>query len=139
MKDHVIICGLNDLTHIIINELQQQNKNFLIIDSEHTETADSTELKSLTLHGNANDPDILDKASITDAHAVIIAYEKDADNIITLLSINEFLNDHKPSKSAKITIRINQKNNINKAKSLGAAEVISPLVMAANAMLDSTH
>ncbi|WP_192484023.1 MULTISPECIES: NAD-binding protein [Cysteiniphilum] len=138
MKDHVIICGLNDLTHIIINELQQQNKSFLIIDSEHSETADSAELKSLTLHGNANDPDILDKASITDAHAVIIAYEKDADNIITLLSINEFLNNHKPSKAAKITIRINQKNNINKAKSLGAAEVISPLVMAANAMLDSS-
>ena len=59
MKDHIVVCGLNDLTHIVINELQQQAKNFLIIDSEHNENTDTAELKEFTLHGNANDPDIL--------------------------------------------------------------------------------
>ena len=135
MKDHIIICGLNDLTHIIVRELLQQSKKFLIIDSEHNESADTAELRAVTLHGNANDPEILDKASLKDAHAIIIGSEKDADNILTLLSINEFLQANPGPNQAKITIRINQKNNIQKARSLGATEVISPLVMAANAMI----
>ncbi len=94
----------------------------------------TAELKPYTPHGNANNPDTLEKASVKNADAIIIAYEQDADNIITLLSINEFLqNSHS---NIKITIRINQENSLQKAKMLGATKVISPLVMAAQAMLN---
>ena len=76
----------------------------------------------------------MENASASEANTIIIAYEKDAENILALLSIRELL-DANADTTTHIIVRINQKENINKAKAHGANQVISPLVMAADEII----
>ncbi|MCF6776592.1 NAD-binding protein [Thiotrichales bacterium 19X7-9] len=133
MKNHVIICGYNTLTQIIINQCQKNETPFLIVE-DNTHDPLLQELDQFVVKGNASNEVILEKANIDKARSVILAYEKDADNILALLTVAE-LSKEKNINDVKVITRINQKSNIRKAKNLGAQFIISPLVMAASEMM----
>ncbi|MCF6765548.1 NAD-binding protein [Thiotrichales bacterium 19S3-7] len=133
MKNHIIICGYNVLTQIIINQCQKDETPFLIVE-ENIDDPLLQELDQFVVKGNASVEVILEKASIDKARSIILAYEKDADNILALLTVADLLKE-KNLNTLKVITRINQKSNIRKAKSLGAQSIISPLVMAASEMM----
>ena len=134
MNNHIIICGYNDLSELLIQDLQKAGLPFLIIDDLDQDDPKQADLKNLMLSGQASDPALLEKAHIFAAKSIIIAYNRDADNILTLMTVQDVLGEKNRVKLTTV-IRINNENNIEKAKKLGADEIISPLVMAASAML----
>ncbi|MCF6807814.1 NAD-binding protein [Thiotrichales bacterium 19S9-12] len=135
MKNHVIICGYNNLTQIIIKRYQKDETPYLIIEDKANDDPLLQELDGHLMRGNASDEAILDRANILKARSIILAYEKDAENILALLTVSEVFKDHNLS-DIKIIIRVNQKANISKAKSLGAQHIISPMVMAADKIME---
>ncbi|MBK2123844.1 NAD-binding protein [Fangia hongkongensis] len=137
MKDHIIICGYNTLTQILVTELVHNHTPFLIIDNLSGSNNASSDIKDQIINGLASDPEVLRKANILAAKSIVIAYDHDADNILTLLTLQELLTDS----DHKITtvIRINNESNLSKAKKLGADEIVSPYVMAANAILTKAN
>ncbi|WP_119344723.1 NAD-binding protein [Facilibium subflavum] len=133
MKDHMVICGFNAFTKLIIQQLKSQSTPYILIDQSNEDTSHH-QTTSDTLKGYAYDAEILNKANIHHAKNVIIAYDSDADNILSLLSIADTLESSTANKP-DIVIRIEQKENIHKAEKLGAREIISPLATAAEQLI----
>ena len=67
---------------------------------------------------------------------IYLGLRHDADNILALLSIQDFFEEKKCNKP-NIILKINDINNLAKAKKLGANEVISPVALATNQILKS--
>ena len=133
MKNHTIICGLNNLTLSVIDELDSRRNEYIIIDFKSNFSQEDNDIQKKTIYGDTSRISVLKKLNVTEADVIIIAYEQDAYNILTLLSIKAFLSGNK----VKIITRINDSDNIDKAYKLGSDEVISPLVMATNKIISS--
>ena len=126
MKDHVIIFGINPLSKLIIQNFNEKNVSYVILDNKDD---DDVDIKEHYIRGEFNDFYILDKAHLSDSSILYIGFDTDAENILALLSIKEYFED-KPSKIPKIMILINQKINEKKANKLGADDIISPYDLA---------
>ncbi|MBN1650142.1 MAG: potassium channel protein [Bacteroidales bacterium] len=86
MKDHTIVCGYGRIGKQVTEELLAYNRPFLVID-QRAEVIDScTNNKVVFLEGDATNDDVLKKAGIENASALISALPLDADNLYVSLS-----------------------------------------------------
>ncbi len=92
MKDHIIICGYNTLTQILVTELVHNHTPFLIIDNLSGSDNASSDIKDQIINGLASDPEILQKANILAAKSIVIAYDHDADNIFNSINFTRAFN-----------------------------------------------
>ncbi len=136
MNNHVVLCGYTTLTKVLIQKLAARKIPFIIIDDANRSHPVAEKLGYNVVVGNGTDSDILKDASISDADAIISLYESDADNILTGITVNEVLKGGKKPKS--IILRIENEDNIAKALSIGATQVISPSLLAANGILEKS-
>jgi len=86
MKDHTIVCGYGRIGQQVTEELLAYNMPFLVIDEEAEVIASSTNSKLVFLEGDATNDEVLLKAGIENARALIIALPLDADNLYVSLS-----------------------------------------------------
>ncbi len=136
MNNHVVLCGYTTLTKVLIQKLATRKIPFIIIDNVDRSHPVAEKLGYNVVVGNGTDSDILKDASISEADAVISLYESDADNILTGITVNEVLKGKNKPKS--IILRIENEDNIAKALSIGATQVISPSLLAADGILEKS-
>ncbi len=91
-KDHFIICGFGRVGYQIAEELAQEKANFVVIDKDPEKIRACEEKGWLCLLGDSSaQEEILKKAGVDKAKALIIAIDKDADAVfvaVTAKSIN---------------------------------------------------
>jgi voltage-gated potassium channel len=133
MKNHTVICGLNNLTLSVVSEFDSAHNDYIITDSKSNFSQEDNNTQKTIIYGDVSRTSFLHKLHVNEAKSIIIAYEKDAYNILALLSIKAFLSN----KKVKIITRINDRDNIDKAYKLGSDEVVSPLVMATDKIIGS--
>ena len=136
MNNHVILCGYTTLTKVLIQKLVTRKIPFIVIDNVERSHPVAEKLGYTVVIGSGTDSDILKKVSLSEADAVISLYENDADNILTGITVNEVLKEKKKPKS--IILRIENEDNIAKALSIGATQVISPSLLAANGIIETS-
>ena len=86
LKGHFIVCGFGRIGKVICKILHENRRKFLIIENNPDEIKIIEELGYLVLDGDATNDDILNKANIMDAKALIAVTSSDADNVYVILS-----------------------------------------------------
>ncbi len=121
MKNHIIVCGYGRNGQQAVQKLMAYNKQFVVIEMD-TEVVERSEMDKNVhfVNGNANEDDILEKAGIADASALICALPEDADNLFIVLSARQL------NSKLKIISRATAETSRKKLKLAGADNVIMP-------------
>jgi len=128
--NHTIIFGYNPLSRYVIKQLQEQNSDCIFIEKD-PQVAQT--IKNEGFHVIVGDPTslaTLTKANIEYASCLICISERDEINIVTAMTALERKN--MTESSLKVIVRIENTDNIDKAKRAGATKVISPSILAGN-------
>jgi voltage-gated potassium channel len=119
MKDHVIICGYGRVGSQVASDLRSNGIKFVILEvDEHLITHQEDE--SNFLYGDSTDDEVLKRASIGSAKAIITCLPKDADNLYVVLTARQ-LNER-----VLIVSRASNPSSVSKLKFAGANNVIMP-------------
>lgn len=121
MKDHIIVCGYGRNGQQAVEKLMAYNKQFVVIEMD----ADVVERNEIDknvhfVNGNANEDEVLEKAGIQCASALICALPEDADNLFIVLSARQL------NSKLKIISRATAETSKKKLKLAGANNVIMP-------------
>ena len=121
MHDHVIICGFGRVGMQVAADLMGADQDFVILE-KNEEVIDhwSTHDEYLFIKGDSTDDEVLDRAGINNAKAVITCMPKDADNIYVVLASRE-KNDQ-----VFIVSRASLNTSVSKLRMAGANNVIMP-------------
>jgi len=89
LKDHYIICGYGMIGVVICEEIQKSRKSFVVIDKNEALITEIENRGYLYIRGDATDDEVLLKAGIKGARALISAISSDADNVFITLTAKE--------------------------------------------------
>ncbi|MFC4689812.1 potassium channel family protein [Dokdonia genika] len=121
MNDHIIVCGYGRNGQEAVQKLMAYNKQFVVIEMD-TDIIEKYE-SDKNIHfvnGNANEDEILEKAGIDRASALLCALPEDADNLFIVLSARQL------NGTLKIISRATAETSQKKLKLAGADNVIMP-------------
>ena len=121
MEGHVIICGYGRNGKQCTIELAEHNQPFIVVEqNEDVINQIREDGVDLFIHGDATHDDILERAGITRAKALITTFPNDADNTFVVLTAR--------SLNSKMTIisRASDDHSDAKLKRAGASNVIMP-------------
>ena len=132
-EDHVIVCGYSSVGESAVDELQERGVPYVIIDDREDLAAHLRSKGHDALTGDAARRETLEQANARGARAVIAASDSDSVNTLVALTARE-LRDATPGASFRIVARVEDEENIEKMRHIGADEVISPSTMGGRAM-----
>jgi voltage-gated potassium channel len=89
LRDHVVICGFGRFGRVIVDEMTQHQVPVLVIDPDPNKAMELERRGILALIGSAVDDDVLDRAGLDHARAIVAATPSDADNTFIALSVRE--------------------------------------------------
>ena len=120
MENHIIICGFGRNGQQAASELEAHNRKFVVIDTDKSLLYQHLGSKFNFIEGDATEDEILEKANISKASALITTLPNDADNLFVTLSAR--------SMNPKITIISRGASNSSekKLKAAGANNVVMP-------------
>jgi voltage-gated potassium channel len=123
LKDHLIICGYGRMGRLVCKEFSAQGLSSVVIEKNEEILADFQVEHALALPGDATLDEVLKKAGVEQARALISVVGSDADNLYITMSAR-LLND-------KIYIVARAENDVaeNKLARAGANRVVSPYVL----------
>ena len=119
-KDHVIICGFGRVGRQVAEDLNAINTPYVIVENDQNTIDDNEESAFIFIKGDATQEEILAKANVKNAKAVITCLPKDADNLYVVLSAREM------SSETLIVSRGSTQGAVSKLKFAGANNVILP-------------
>jgi voltage-gated potassium channel len=120
LSGHTVVCGYGRMGRIVCAELERLRKRFVVIDKTPNMLEGLAYKYGLPLHGDATVDDLLRKAGVERAKALITAVGSDADNLYICLSAR-ILNP-----KLLIVARAEEEEAEVKLRKVGANKVISP-------------
>jgi len=129
-RDHVVLCGFGRMGGMIARDLQSARIPVVIVEAD---TGRLDELKSLSTEfiiGDATEDDMLLRAGIMRARALISMLPHDADNVFIALTAHALRPD------LNIIARAEQPQTEAKLKCAGATRVICPQLIGATRAVD---
>jgi len=121
ISDHVIICGYGRNGRQAAQVLKKHNKRFVVIEnSQIVTTTLNHKFSELVITGDSTQDEVLIKAGILRAKALITTLPVDADNLFIVLSARNL------NKNLTIISRASEDNSDTKLKIAGANNVIMP-------------
>lgn len=132
MNNHIVLIGFGIMGKILSDRYQKSNTDFIVLDVGNNMDTDREILREkerLIISPYPGHKDTLSKARVNEAKIVIVNFETDADTILAVMNVSEYLKDCKDK--PKVLARIYYEDNISKAKLAGADVVIAPHVMVA--------
>lgn len=119
MRDHVIICGYGRVGSQVASDLRSSGVQFVILEKDE-QLISHQEDDANFLYGDSTDDEILKRASISKAKAIITCLPKDADNLYVVLTARQLNN------RVLIVSRASNPTSVSKLKFAGANNVIMP-------------
>ena len=121
IKNHVIVCGYGRNGKQVCEELKDDKKSFILIES-NTEALEEFKVneENLFIEGNATEDEVLITAGIERAKALITTLPEDPDNVYVVLTAREL------NPNIAIISRASNESSISKLKRAGANNVIMP-------------
>lgn len=120
LASHVVVCGYGRMGKIVCGELDRQKKRFVVIDTTPALLENLPYRHGLPLAGDATADDLLRKAGIERAKALITVVGSDAANLYITLTAR-LLNP-----ALQIVARAEEEEAEVKLRKVGANKVISP-------------
>ncbi len=120
MRNHVVVCGYGRNGKQSVQKLLAYKQPFVIIELNEEIVDRYSEDYLLFIQGNASEDEVLKKAGIEKARALICALPRDADNLFIVLSARQI------NPKLKIISRATEETSYQKLKLAGADNVIMP-------------
>ena len=131
MSKHFVICGDDHIIQSAVRFLDP-SRPFVLLTSDESLANRWLERGFLVIHGNPTREDVLKRAGVPRAQALMISIEDKAAAVLTVLSARSI------SKSLLISVTAITDDMIEKLKRSGADRVVSPFHVAAQFVLLST-
>jgi voltage-gated potassium channel Kch len=131
MSKHFIICGNDRIARSAISRLDP-TRPFVIISNDNTMTSELIKRGFRVVHGNPSSEETLMKAGVRRAQAIMVALDKKADSVLTVITSRSM------NKRLLITTTANTDDMIEKLEMAGADRVVSPFHVAARFVLLTT-
>ncbi len=130
MENHVIVCGYGRNGKQVVSELQSFNESVVVIDKDHEIVINNMGRSVRFMEGDATADEILLKADIKTAKALITSLPNDADNlyvVLTARSLNAYLNiiSRASDESSEKKLRIAGVDSIVMPERVGGAHMAS--------------
>jgi voltage-gated potassium channel len=120
MQDHVIICGYGRNGQQVAKELKAYHHPYVIIDQNHDVISKNLEIEGNFLEGDATQDEILLKANIHKAKAIITTLPIDADNLYVVLTARAL------NPKLEIVSRASGESSERKLRMAGVNNVVMP-------------
>jgi voltage-gated potassium channel len=126
LSGHLIVCGYGRMGRIVCSELERQKRPYVLIDKTVDSLGEVKLQYGLPLAGDATVDELLRKAGIERARALITVVGSDSDNLYITLSAR-LLNP-----KLLIVARAEEEDAETKLRKVGANKVISPYLAGAH-------
>lgn len=128
MRNHVVICGFGRNGQQVAKELKAHNLQYVVIDQNHDEVMKNMEKTAGFVEGDATQDEVLLKANIGTAKALISTLPVDADNlyvVLTARALNANLEiiSRAASESSEKKLRMAGVNNVVMPERVGGAHM----------------
>jgi voltage-gated potassium channel len=120
LKDHVILCGYGRVGRQVAQEFARRRTPFVIIERAEVMIPPDDRDKYIFLTGDAADDDMLMRAGIERARAIVSTLPDDADNVYLALTA------HQISPDLQIIVRAETQTAKKKLLRAGASRVVCP-------------
>ena len=134
MKNHIIFCGYSVITELLINKFIQNHTPFILLDNAQHHELNNAKDGNFLYVSVPNRLESLLKANIEHCKIIIASSDLDSENI--LAAVNAAKLKQQFNKKFKIVVRVLYEENFSVALQNGATDVISPTLMAANAIIE---
>jgi voltage-gated potassium channel len=128
LRDHFILCGYGRVGRQIADDLTRARSPFVVVDTDPTGLQLATERGLSVVEGDAGTDEVLRRAGVERARALIAAVAHDADNIYVTLSARAL------NPRLQIVARANADESIPKLLRAGADRAVSPYEMGGHRM-----
>jgi voltage-gated potassium channel len=130
MENHVIICGYGRNGQQAAKELEAYNQPYIVIDQSHDTFMKNMTKKSNFMEGDATSDEVLLKANINKARALITTLPVDADNlyvVLTARSLNPelFIISRSSDEKTEAKLKFAGVDNIVMPEKVGGAHMAS--------------
>lgn len=120
LAGHTIVCGFGRMGRIVCAELERQRRRFVVLDTDAEHLANFPFKHGLPVHGDATSDDVLRKAGVERAKALITAVGSDSANLYITLTARLM------NAGLLIVARAEEEEAEAKLRKVGANKVISP-------------
>ena len=122
LKNHYIICGIGRVGANVAHELHVTDRAFVAVEDAQPAIDAFHEKypKTLTLHGDSSDDDLLRRAGIERAAGLFAVTGDDGKNLLITLSAKQL------NPGLRVVARCHEVRNIEKLKRVGADAIVSP-------------
>lgn len=136
LRNHAILCGVNQLSIQIAKDLKATGVGILFVDTDANCLADMGRLNFDVLQGDPSDVHVLQQAGLKYAHFFVCATETDAQNILLSLVAH---NQRPPKKErpARIITILDKPENAELARKSGSDELVIPALLGSQSILRS--
>ena len=128
LRDHVIICGYGRTGRQAAIELTQSQQQFVVIEWNPDGLANVEQDRVLHVLGDASDDEVLERAGIGRARALISAVDSDERNVYIVLTARSLRPD------IYIVARSSHPDSAEKLRRAGADRVVSPYTLSGRRM-----
>lgn len=123
LSDHVIVCGYGRLGQRVTRELAERGVPFVAIDHRPDVLEAAAAAGGVPLHGDATSDEVLERAGLRRARALVAALASDADNLYVTMSARL------AAERLNVVARAESVEAEAKLLRAGASRVISPYVV----------
>jgi len=124
LNEHIILCGAGRVGTQIALEFYQTQTPFVLVDQDPEAIEEMLRVGHIPyLQGNATKNETLRLAGIERAKGLVAALRDDKDNAFVVLSARSL------NPNLRIAVRLNEEENIEKLRQVGADEIVLPDVI----------
>jgi voltage-gated potassium channel len=119
-KDHILLCGYNDLTDQAIEEISAHKIPLVVIDEGEDGMKDLPQRGVPYLLGDPSEERVLREAGIERANAIILASTDDSKNAFVAMAVKNL------NPTLRIVVRLNEEENLRSLKRIGVDQIVYP-------------
>ena len=119
LRDHIIVCGHGRYGAVVVAELRRAARPLIVVERDAERLAGLEEEGVPCLCGNAASDEVLRRAGVERASAIVVATASDADNVFITLSAREW------NPEIEIHARGESDTALRRLRNAGAASVTS--------------
>ncbi|MCA9656009.1 MAG: potassium channel protein [Myxococcales bacterium] len=120
IHDHYIVCGVGSTGIHVVGELQAVGERIVCIDQNDHVLAELEREGLLTMHGDATEDEVLDKAGIRRARGIVATMDDDKTNMFVVVTARQ------TNPKLRIVTKAVSPSAVPKLRRAGADAVVSP-------------
>jgi len=128
MQGHVIVCSFGRMGRMVCRELAAKPMAFVVVERDEAEVRRAEDERCAVVLGDATEEEILQRAGIMRAAALVAAVPSDAENVFITLTARALRPD------MTVVARAETESGADRLRQAGASRVVSPYAIGGHRM-----